>query len=257
VPNWLAPKADEQPSGSQGDEQTGQNQQPSEPLGATPPPDQSEVPGVSEPGANPDPADNTCFAPQVYNPKTKLCDTPTDPWYQRWWKAELTVVLLLLLLTVPMLIRIGMRRRHWHLAGAAAEAGTAAEWAWVELRDSAIDLGYLWPEARTPRQTSAELARDGKLDTAGADALAMLTQYVERVRYAPGGAAGVGRNQLRPAVDEVRSRLGATAGRQRRIRALLLPRSVGTMVGRVALRTRTRAVAARQAVLRSMGPRRA
>lgn len=256
VPNWLAPKADEQSKGSQGDNQTGEQEQPTQPQGATAPPDVTQAPGGVVPGENPDPSD-TCFAPQVYDPKTKQCTTPSDPWFQRWWKQELAGLLLLVLLLVPMLTRIMMRRRRWHLAGAAAAAGTAAEWAWVELRDSAVDLGYLWPEARTPRQTSAELAGDGKLDAAGAAALATITQFVERIRYAPDGTAGPGRADLRTAVDTVRHGLGLTAGRRRRIRALLLPRSVASMLGRVALRVRTRAVAIRQAALRSVRPRRA
>ncbi|HVE26653.1 MAG TPA: hypothetical protein VNC22_14690, partial [Sporichthya sp.] len=70
-------------------------------------------------------------------------------------------------------------------------------------------------------------------------------------------AAGARRADLRTAVESVRRGLGVTAGRRRRIRALLLPRSVATMLGRVALRIRTRAVAARQAALRSLRPRRA
>jgi hypothetical protein len=255
VPNWLAPKPEEQPQGSQGDDQNGAEEEPSQPQGATSPPDVTEVPGGSSAGENPDPADN-CFAPQVFDPRTNLCTNPSDPWFQRWWKQELAVVALLLLLVVPMLVRQAMRRRRWHLA-ATGGAGGAAEWAWIELRDSAVDLGYVWPEARTPRQTSAELAGDGRLGTAGADALAMITQFVERVRYAPGGADGPGRDALRAAVEDVRRELGATAGRKRRLRALLLPRSVATMLGRVALRIRTRAVAARQAVVRSLRPRRA
>ena len=132
-----------------------------------------------------------------------------------------------------------------------------AETAWVELRDSAVDLGYAWPEARTPRQTAAELAGDGKLTTAGVESLALITQFVERVRYAPGVAVNPGRGPLRDAVEEVRRELGVTAGRQRRLRALVLPRSLGTLLGGTALRARTRTIAARESLLRSLRLRRA
>jgi hypothetical protein len=255
VPNWLAPKPQDQPQGSSGDTQNGQDQQQPGQSGAAESPQPVPVAGADGQAADlPVPA---CVPPQVLDAATQECtdEQTSDPWWQRWWKQEAGAGLLLLLLLVPAGTRVLMRRRRWYLAG-AGDPVAAAEWAWVELRDSAVDLGYLWPDARTPRQTSAELAADGKLNTAGADALAMITQFVERVRYAPDGGTGPGREHLHDAVDDVRRELGVSAGRQRRIRALTLPRSVGTMLGRVAMSTRTRSVAARHALLRSLRPRR-
>ncbi|MBA3743149.1 DUF3488 and transglutaminase-like domain-containing protein [Sporichthya sp.] len=260
VPNWLSPKPpDGQTGGNEGENETEATPSPEPPTGATAPPDPATVnPGLE--GVLPLPAEDTCLPPKYVDAKTDECRDPLDPWYQRWWKAGATGGLLLLLLLVPPLARVAVRRRRWALVGtpgAAGATGPAAEWTWVELRDSAIDLGYIWPEARTPRQTSAELAGDGKLGPNSSDALAMITQFVERVRYAPGDAVSPGRDQLRGAVDEVRRDLGNTAGRKRRIQALLWPRSLGTLLGRVAMQTRTKSVAARQSVLRTLRLRRA
>lgn len=258
VPDWLAPNPqDAPPGGADGEdsEDIAPTPTPEGLPGASAPPDPAtENPGLDG-SALPLPTPESCLPPKIFNPATNECRDKLDPWYLRWWKAEATGGALLLLLLAPMMTRIAVRRRRWYLAGTAGMTG--AETAWTELRDSAIDLGYVWPEARTPRQTSAELAGDGKLGPTGSDALAMITQFVERVRYAPVAAASPGRDQLRDAVDEVRRELGVTAGRKRRLLALLAPRSIGALLGRAAMRTRTRAIAGRQAVLRTLRLRRA
>lgn len=262
VPNWLAPKPEETPGGSDGPTDEGQEQPNQEgQQGAVPTPEPQLVPGPGQPGDIPDAS--SCVAPQVLNTETQLCEDPAaagSPWFKRWWKQELVALLLLLVLALPAVTRIVVRRRRWALAS----AGDRAEWAWIELRDSAVDLHYVWPEARTPRQTSAELAGDGQLEPAATDALAMVTQHIERVRYAPvlvgagahpGAPAGPDSHQLRSAVDEVRRGLATTAGQQRRILAVIAPRSVGTMLGRLAMRTRTKAVATRHSAAQAVRPK--
>ena len=253
VPDWLNPNPeDEESAGDEGETEA-----------TTPSPEPQDQEGASAP---PDP---------VANPSSLACPDPTEPCLEvppdaddsnsagggggAWLKALLLVAGLLGLLAVPALLRAAVRGRRWQLAGRPGTTAdlTAAETAWIELRDGAVDLGYVWPEARTPRQTSAELAAEGKLGSASSDALAMITQFVERVRYAPGGAGNPGRDPLRAAAEEVLRELGVTAGRQRRLRALFLPRSLGTLLGGAAMRTRTRAVAARQSVLRTLRLRRA
>ncbi|WP_019877672.1 transglutaminase TgpA family protein [Sporichthya polymorpha] len=257
VPNWLAPQPEnETPGGDEGPvEETTPDPEPTDAPGATAPPDPAAAPTST--ACPPDP-DVPCTELPPPPDDTDLTSGSGGGW--GWLTWVLPVLLGLVFLLVPWAAREAVRRRRWALAGTAGAGGAAAEWAWAELRDSTVDLGYTWPEARTPRQTSAELVGDGKLGPRAADALAMITQHVERVRYAPTGAgapAGPSRDELRSAVDDVRRDLGETAGKQRRLRATFLPRSLATLLGRVALRTRQRAVAARRSVLRTLRLRRA
>lgn len=163
-----------------------------------------------------------------------------------WKELALLSLVLLLLATIPGLARLGIRWRRWSLAGTAttgaADPATTvlvAETAWRELRDSALDLGYVWPEARTPRQTAAMLAEDAHLTARGADALTSLCYTVERVRYAPGGGSPANRDLMRHAVDDVRRELAGNADRGNRVRARVVPRSLLARVGVAGLQART------------------
>ncbi len=257
VPNWLSPQPEEEPAGDEGDtEEATPSPEPQGSAGSAPP---EPIAQPTSSACPPDPTVPCTELPPVSEPPDAGSGGPGA-----WLKYLALAALGLGLLAVPALARIVVRRRRWALAsaatgaaGAAARSDAAAEWAWVELRDSTIDLGYVWPEARTPRQTAAELVGDGKLGPQASDALAMITQFVERVRYSPGGAVSPGRDQLRDAVEDVRRELGVSAGRQRRLRAVLLPRSLGNLIGRAAMSTRIHAIAARQSVLRTLRVRRA
>ncbi len=172
-----------------------------------------------------------------------------------WRELGLLLAAALLLGLVPGIARWVVRRRRWSLAGASgagAGAGSAAatalvaETAWRELRDSALDLGYVWPEARTPRQTAAALAVDGRLTARGTDALSNLCRTVERVRYAPEGGAPANRDLMRHAVEDVRRELAEHAERADRVRARVLPRSMLTRVGTAGMHLRAAAAQARR-----------
>jgi transglutaminase-like putative cysteine protease len=173
-----------------------------------------------------------------------------------WGKLALLVFVLLLVATIPGVARLIIRWRRWSIAGAATAGSPAlattvlvAETAWRELRDSALDLGYVWPEARTPRQTAATLAQDAHLSARGTDALASLCRTVERVRYAPGGGAPANRDLMRHAVDDVRRELAGNADRGNRVRARVVPRSLLTRVGVAGLRLRAGFESARRSAL--------
>jgi transglutaminase-like putative cysteine protease len=77
---------------------------------------------------------------------------------------------------VPATVRWSRRRTR---LGAARRGDTDALWA--ELSDTAVDLGYVWSDARSPRQVAAWLANDAG-DTA--PALSDLATAVEQRRYA-------------------------------------------------------------------------
>lgn len=175
-----------------------------------------------------------------------------------WVRLALLGVVLLVLLVVPGVARVLIRGRRWAAAtpGGAGGAARVAETAWRELRDSALDLGYAWPEARTPRQTSVALAAEGRLGTAAAAALHVVTGTVERARYAPGGSPATDRATLRRSVNAVRRDLGATAGRRARIRAVVFPRSVFILLAGALTQAGARLADARRGVARTLRPRR-
>jgi transglutaminase-like putative cysteine protease len=132
--------------------------------------------------------------------------------------AGVTVLVLAGLALTPSATRLTRRRRRF----AAARRGDP-DALWAELSDTAVDLGYLWSDARSPRQVSAWLARDAAGAAPALDALAVA---VEQRRYAPDGRSGdsaVLATGLQSVTDQLRSR---RAGRTR-LRARLWPASLG------------------------------
>jgi hypothetical protein len=174
-------------------------------------------------GTTAEPPPPTCHKGQVFNPQSRLCEDKHLAWYVRW-KWQLTGLGVLLLLAVPRLLRVAIRRRRWVVA-AAGDSVLGAEVAWRELRDDALDLGFAFPAARTPRRTAADLASDATLSTVPAAELALLAQTLERSRYSREGSA-VDARRLRTAVLAIRRGLQHKAGPMRRIRAMLLPASL-------------------------------
>ena len=102
-------------------------------------------------------------------------------------------VLVVALVLTPAGVRGARRRARYR----AARRDGDADALWQELSDTAVDLGYVWSTARSPRQVATWLARDAA-DSAAS--LRRLAAAVERSRYAaPGGrcvrrgrAAGLG-----------------------------------------------------------------
>jgi hypothetical protein len=94
---------------------------------------------------------------------------------------------------------------------------------WAELSDTAVDLGFVWSPARSPRQVATWLSRDAP---AAAPALSELASAVEHSRYAaapsnrPGSALA---DDLRTATGALRSRRSNGT----RVRAALWPASLG------------------------------
>nr|NLD40536.1 hypothetical protein [Actinomycetales bacterium] len=155
---------------------------------------------------------------------------------------------------ILLLIPAGVRRvRSWGRRAAIARGDRAAEHAWAEVEDTALDLGHLprdpmavGPRARTAEAVLEYLEAHAALDHRGAAAAEELARAYGAERYAdatvgapserdPGPAkhtagpaphtgssrAPVG-DLLTAAVGGLRSR----AGRAARIRAVLLPPSV-------------------------------
>jgi transglutaminase-like putative cysteine protease len=113
------------------------------------------------------------------------------------------VVMALLASLVPAAIRWVRRRRR-------LARGAGAEQAWLELRDTAVDLGSPWSDAATPRQAVAALVSAEQLTGEPAAAAARLGRIVERSRYAPVAPDAA------PVADDVSTVRHAVLARRRR-----------------------------------------
>jgi transglutaminase-like putative cysteine protease/uncharacterized membrane protein YhaH (DUF805 family) len=140
------------------------------------------------------------------------------------------VLAVLVLLAVPFVTRLVVRRRRWHDTAAPTARALAA---WADLQDTLVDHGYSWDPADPPRRGAVRLADDRHLVGEPAQALHRVAAATEQARYAP-EMAPVG--DLRRDVDAVRAALAEGSGRWVRWRALLLPRSTGVVATAVSER---------------------
>jgi transglutaminase-like putative cysteine protease len=199
--------------------------------------------------AQPQPITVGCDAGTHVDKKTQSCAPDLAVWWKRWWQWELAGFALLLLLAAPALVRELIRRRRWLIAGRSKSGSEVAEIAWLELGDTAVDLGIAWPPARTPRRTLAEVGPEARLTPEGLAALGLLGAAVERSRYAREALTGVDANRMRTAVLVVATQLGVRAGRRRRFVAALAPASVWSTI-RIGLGRFSRAGTARSGRVR-------
>jgi transglutaminase-like putative cysteine protease len=173
--------------------------------------------------------------------------TPTGP----SWQAVSAVggtVLLLILLSLPAVLRM-LRRRRRHAATLRAPQPTAAQpdqdpsaaprmvvtatdaararrdahAAWDELVDTMIDYDVDVDPTETPRVTANRLVRQVSLAGPAAEAATLLGRAEERARYARAPLAG---QELTTALDRVRHAVAAGSSRRTRLRAAVLPPSV-------------------------------
>lgn len=124
---------------------------------------------------------------------------------------------LLVLALVPAALRVRVRRIRLR-AGRRGDADQL----WAELSDTATDLGYVWSEARTPRQVAGWLSAT---DSSAAGALQTLARAVEQGRYAPAGRSSCSADLVHE-LATVRARLSSRRGRSTRVGAWLWPASL-------------------------------
>ncbi|MDT4944698.1 MAG: hypothetical protein QOH14_1431 [Pseudonocardiales bacterium] len=127
---------------------------------------------------------------------------------------------------VPAAVRWRRRRGRLH----AARAGNPDP-LWAELSDTAVDLGYVWSAARSPRQVVRWLEPQVGRDSV--PALQTLAAAVESARYAPESTAPestapgfAGDRTLVKDLRAVEAQLRARRGAATRIRSRLLPASL-------------------------------
>jgi transglutaminase-like putative cysteine protease len=130
----------------------------------------------------------------------------------------LVIIVLAGLASIPAAVRWSRRRAR---LSAASRGDTNALWA--ELSDTAVDLGYVWSDARSPRQVVDWLAHDAGDTT---PALAALATAVEQSRYARQGHAGDA-GELSEGLLAVSDQLWARRSGRVRFRARFWPASLG------------------------------
>ncbi|MEV8125538.1 DUF3488 and transglutaminase-like domain-containing protein [Streptomyces sp. NPDC085944] len=154
-------------------------------------------------------------------------------WYTLlgWALAGLVVLLIPI---APLLWRLRVRAVRLGAHGRGeADAGPHTLTVWQELTDTAWDLGILPEESQTTRKAAARVVRLGRLDAAGAAAVHRVAEAVEQVLYAPRPRPTAG---LAEDVRLATAGLRATAGRAKRWRARLAPRSAVRVIWAVSAR---------------------
>jgi transglutaminase-like putative cysteine protease len=127
--------------------------------------------------------------------------------------------LIVLAILLPGAVRLWRRRAR--LRAAARDPDPL----WQELADTAVDLGYVWSPVRTPRQVVTWLRREGVSGEADSS-LRTLAGAVEVSRYA-GSRTAVANKELLGDLRRVEVSLRATRTPWERVRARLLPGSLG------------------------------
>jgi transglutaminase-like putative cysteine protease len=137
------------------------------------------------------------------------------------WRVLLGALIVLAVVALVLLIPAFVRwRRRRHRLRQARHGDTDALWA--ELSDTAVDLGYVWSTARTPRQVANWLG--GSSRTADGS-LQSLTASVERARYAPSATASG--SQLTHDLAAVEAGLRSRRSGRERLQARFWPASLG------------------------------
>jgi hypothetical protein len=159
-------------------------------------------------------------------PSTGPSEQPTDLGAgagASWGRTLITagiVLVLLAILAAPATIRV--RRRSGRLKG-SGPAEVQVEAAWAEIRDTVVDYGGSWPEG-SPRAIGREVS-DG-LDEEESESMSRVATLVERSRYARTFDHGGAMSELPTMTSEIRHGVAAPADWRRKVRALLLPRSL-------------------------------
>lgn len=131
---------------------------------------------------------------------------------------------VMVLLAIPALIRESRRRRQ----AAAAQRGHAGA-AWRLVQETAIDLGIPLPASESPRSFAARLI---EAHNAPPEQLSALLRAIEQASYARGGAY-LDAGDLAPDARAVRAALFRGADWQRRVVAVVAPRSLVIRPGSV------------------------
>ena len=137
------------------------------------------------------------------------------------WLMIAAAVIVVGLALLPAAARMARRRSRIRAAAHGPDP------LWQELADTAVDLGYVWSDVRSPRQVVRWLKREGLSDNAD-HALRTLAGAVEFARYAaPGQTATKARTSMVEDLKLVEGSLRSRRNGWERTRARMLPESLG------------------------------
>lgn len=140
--------------------------------------------------------------------------------------APLLALLLLVLAAVPGTVRAVRRRRR---LGRLRSGAASADVAWLEISETARDLGLSVSDAATPRQIAESLSTEVPFAPLESARLTQLLEAVERLRFAGDRASGPPEGvSLEQATTTVLDALARSRPSGRRILAAALPASVLT-----------------------------
>ncbi|UDY22498.1 transglutaminaseTgpA domain-containing protein [Nocardioides sp. Kera G14] len=170
-----------------------------------------QVPAPSVPASPTAEPTKTPAAPPAEKPidETPTATTPADSHRTLFVSLGLGLLVILLLVLPASLRRLRRRRRL---------ARSTPEDLWAELRDTAVDLGAVWPEEASVRRQAAAVRVSGD----AGQALGRLVTVLEESRYAPQAGRASGSAEL----EAVRSALWENAGPRAKRRARALPPSL-------------------------------
>ncbi|MCW6009710.1 transglutaminaseTgpA domain-containing protein [Micromonospora sp. CPCC 205371] len=168
----------------------------------------------------------------------------TTPTQATWpWYTIASILVVLLLLSLPALRRRLLRRSRFRAAAAPAAPAVAASGgvtvevdvasagraredahaAWAELLDTMVDYRVPIDPTETPRATADRLVTSGLVSGPATDSARLLGQAEERARYARQPLQG---GRLSDSLRTVRRAIASQAGRRTRLAAAILPPSV-------------------------------
>ncbi|WP_050070219.1 transglutaminase TgpA family protein [Arthrobacter alpinus] len=139
-----------------------------------------------------------------------------------WLKTTGAIVLVLLVLAIPALARVYVRRRR--LAQVRSGSGTPEVLAWRELLAAAADHGCPIDPALTPALQAERIAEF--LGSSPRPGLELVLHAYEALAFGPAAAPSAGRDDLADAVEDLSARLHSRATPGGRIRAMLAPASL-------------------------------
>ncbi len=173
----------------------------------------SAEPSAAEPSASADASASAAPTPQT-------SDTGSGfPW-RRTLLGSGIGLLALALLSAPATFRLRRRRGRLSEEGLPADRVEAA---WAEIRDTAVDHGWTWPEG-SPRTIGQTVG--GRLDREQSLSVGRVATLVERSRYAPDLGDPAAADGLSETTEEIRRSIAGSQTRGQRLRAVLFPRSL-------------------------------
>jgi transglutaminase-like putative cysteine protease len=188
------------------------------------------TPNAADPGDSASQGPSSAPSSEASAPSLQPSEGPADqtpdstsysvfPWGRTLVGSGIGLVLLLVL-AGPVTIRGRRRTERLGLDGPPEERVEAA---WQEIRDTVLDYGGSWPEG-SPRAIGGEISRG--LEGEQSDTMTAVATLVERSRYAQRFTDEEATRSLPVMTHDIRRGLAQPQSRWRRVRAVLMPRSL-------------------------------